>query len=479
MFPPRDNDYLGLRITVMGLGHFGGGIGAVRFLAAQGARVTLTDLKSAAELSESLDQIAGLSLEALRFGEHREEDFTSADLIVASPAIRPDHPCLEAARSCNVPVTTEIGLFWRHCPAKVIGVTGTAGKSTTSALIAHLLQSAGQCVFLGGNIGGSLLDKLPEIGPADWVLLELSSFQLMYLNAERRSPRVAVVTNFHPNHLDWHQSLEEYRHAKQTLLRYQTPQDVAVLPTDTEFVNWPTNGQRVEFGCDVDGPDSVGVTRSGLQLHLGDAIEAVHWEHTRFRLSGFHNRLNEAAAVAAAVAAGVAPQACAEGLRTFRGLPHRLEAVGEVGGVQFYNDSKATTPEAAIAALRAFDRPLIVLAGGSHKGADLSSFAAELAGRAKGIALMGETAPALVQMINATAAEHDAKADDSAAHSRSGAPPEVHLASDFRDAFSWAVSQAHAGDIILLSPGCASFGWFRDFEDRGCQFRFAVETLRS
>ncbi len=517
--PHLCTEYRHRRVTVMGLGRFGGGVGAVRFLASVGGEVTLTDLKPEQELAESLAAIADVPLAALRLGEHREADFTSAELVVASPAVRPDHPCLAAARACGVPVTTEIGLFIRHCPARIIGVTGTIGKSTTAAMIHHLLKEAGRPCRLGGNIGGSLLSELPEIDPAEWVVLELSSFQLSYLEADRYAPAIGVVTNFLPNHLDWHTSLEEYRTAKQALLRHQQPGDVAVLPAAQdapEFRHWPVVGRRIEFGEQPESGEQVALTADGLRVVISEAAargarstregglqnspspplsadefleEALVGESPpRMPVDsggegvlviagsiperivwpgnlpvGLPLRLNAAGAVAAAMAAGVEASVCEPALARFRGLPHRLEEVGTFHGRRFINDSKATTPEAAITALRSFDVPVLVLAGGADKGVDLEPFARELAQRAKGIALMGATGAILDHQIAMSGEETLPR----------------WIATDFRAAFEWAVSQSEAGDIILLSPGCASFGWFRDYAERGDQFRQAVMQYAS
>ncbi len=454
--------YAGCRVTVMGLGRFGGGIGAVRFLAAHGAMVTVTDLQTAAELENSLARVRDVPVTKFRLGEHRLEDFTAAELVVATPAVRPDHPCLAAARERGVPITTEIGLFWRHCRGRIIGVTGTVGKSTTAALIHHLLCGSGRRAWLGGNLGGSLLEDVSKIVPDDWVVLELSSFQLQYLDADRRSPAIAVVTNFAPNHLDWHRSLNEYREAKQTLLRHQRPEEIAVLPADDPDVSaWPVVGRTVWFGGHAAGPGSVQVDPPQLCFDDGE-----RWSHEGKPCGGLppgeHNLRNAAAALAAALVTGADREECLRSLETFPGLPHRLQCVGSHGGRTFYNDSKATTPEAAVAALRAFQRPVVLLAGGSDKGVDLTAFAAEIARCCKAVALMGQTAATLDRLITQAAP---------------AAPPSRFLASDFPSAFAWSVAQTAAGDIILLSPGCASFGWFRDYEDRGEQFQRAVAEL--
>ncbi|MFV0444488.1 MAG: UDP-N-acetylmuramoyl-L-alanine--D-glutamate ligase [Planctomycetaceae bacterium] len=432
--------YTGRRATVMGLGHFGGGVGAARFLAEHGARVTVTDQKRADQLQAPLRELQGWPIERIAFGPHCEADFDQADLIVASPAIRPDHPLLERARRAGIPVTTEIGLFWKHCPASIIGVTGTVGKSTTSALIHHLVAASGSPSWLGGNIGGSLLTQLTSIQPGDTVVLELSSFQLMYLDREGRSPAIAVVTNLWPNHLDWHRSYEEYRHAKQTLLRHQTLTNVAILPQWSEsLTDWRGPGQIVRVSDDP-------------QL---ESLELPS-------LPGRHNRRNLALAWAAVKSAGSALAPNLSDVTTFRGLPHRLEFLGERQGRRFYNDSKATTPEAAIAALSAFESPVVVLAGGSDKQVDLQPLASELERRAKSIALMGATAGILDRLL-----------DDG----RSGSAPARRVTTSLREAFHWAAAQSSLGDVILLSPGCASFGWFRDYADRGDQFRQLFEEL--
>jgi UDP-N-acetylmuramoylalanine--D-glutamate ligase len=430
-------DYAGRRVTVMGLGRFGGGLGAVRFLIEQGARVTISDRADATVLRDSLDQLRGLELDGMRLGEHRPEDFLGRDLVVASPAIRPDHPCLNLARDAGIPVTTEVGLFVRHCPAPIIGVTGTVGKSTTAALIHHFLSFLDAKSWLGGNLGGSLLASLPKMSPRDWVVLELSSFQLLYLDAECWSPRIAVVTNFFPNHLDWHRDIAEYRYAKQTLLRWQqSTSDIVVLDgSDPALADW------------ADTPPAWLI--DARTVSILPVITSVNIPIRNVRL-----------AIGAARAAGAdLDSAGAEILRGFRSLPHRMEVLGEKSGRVFINDSKATTPEAAISALRTLEHPVILLAGGSDKGVDLSAFADEIAQRTKCAALMGDTASRLSELLS-TRGNHSTR-----------------VCADFPEAFRWAFDQSSPGDIILLSPGCASFGWFRDFENRGEQFRRAWEQL--
>ncbi|MFQ5731409.1 MAG: Mur ligase family protein, partial [Planctomycetaceae bacterium] len=225
-------DFADCRVTVMGLGRFGGGVGAVQFLQRRGAAVTVTDVLPAEDLAESLAQIDVDALEALHVGGHVEKDFHAADAIVVNPAVRRNHPMLRVARDAGVPLTSEMNLFWRLRQGPVIGVTGSNGKSTTAALVHSILQADGWSVRLGGNIGGSLLPVVDEIGPNDWTVVELSSFQLHELDRIPSSPEVAVVTNFAPNHLDWHGGLDEYCEAKQTIVRWQCPDGISVLNGD-------------------------------------------------------------------------------------------------------------------------------------------------------------------------------------------------------------------------------------------------------
>lgn len=441
------------RVTLMGLGGFGGGVGAVQFLLARGARVSVTDLRSREVLRESLAQFDESRLEQLVLGEHPETLFTEADLIVVNPAVRRDHPLLRLAESRGVELTSEMNLFWQHQRGRVIGVTGSNGKSTTTALIHHLLAAAGRRTWLGGNLGRSLLPVVDEIQPGDEVVLELSSFMLADLDRLQVSPHLSVVTSFAPNHLDWHPDLDDYRRAKQTILRWQGPEDIAVLNADDPDVrSWPTYGKIRWFGeSPLSGEGAQVVDRTAVAVEEGRAAEFDLNEP--FPLLGRHNRWNAAAAIAAVRALGVSDEVIRGALPTFVGLPHRLQKVAVVAGRSFYNDSLATTPESALCALEAFDAPVILLAGGYDKKVDLGPFADGVARRAKRVALMGQTAATLEQHLQR----------------RQAAVPR-HAARDLADAFAWAVRQSAPGDVILLSPACASFDWFRNFADRGDQF---------
>jgi len=447
-------DWRGLRVTVMGLGNFGGGEGAVRFLADHGASVTVTDLKSAATLGTVVERVSALPGVELHLGRHDPADFRDTNLLVVNPAVPRDNPFLRLAIDAGVPLTTEMNLFWMLNPSRIIGVTGSNGKSTTTTLIHTMLQAANLPVRIGGNIGRSLLPEVENIAAAHWTVLELSSFQLADLDHLQCSPEIAVVTNFAPNHQGHHASLDEYRTAKQTILRWQRPGNVAILNgDDPDVAAWSVAAERRTFGTSATSDARVLGETIALRK-LADPCELSLAASPS--LPGRHNRLNVAAAAVAALAAGGDGNAIRAGIAAFRSLPHRLEFIGEHRGRRFYNDSKSTTPEAAIAALDAVPPTsrVVLLAGGADKHVDLSGLAAAIRARVHAVALMGETAADLDRLIGAG----------------QGSTPATHRAASLRDAFDWSVAQSAAGDVVLLSPGCASVDWFSHYEDRGRQF---------
>lgn len=469
-------DFRGQRVTVMGLGSFGGGVGAVRYLSAQGAHVTVTDLKSADDLHDSLAQISKCPNVTLHLGEHPEADFRDCDLLVVSPAVPADSRYVQLAREAGVPITSEMNLFWERNRGKTICVTGSNGKSTTAALVHSLLTAmpfgdtaARRGCWLGGNIGRSLLPHVDEIDPNDYVVLELSSFQLADLAPLRPNPHVAIVTNFSPNHLDRHGSLEAYRQAKQNLLRWQTSDRVAVLnQDDADIAGWPTAARRFWFGRDDEGRQ--GLFGIGFDTFKRNALfrsaprEQVLPLGDWLALPGSHNFQNALAATCAALILGIAAPQIASGLSGFAALPHRLQLVAEGAGRRFYDDSKATTPAAALEALAAFRAPVLLLAGGYDKQVDLESLAQGIVDRGiKAVSLMGQTAGTLDRLIGAKEA-----------HKR----VVRRVCENFEEAFRWGTAQSEPGDVVLLSPGCASYDWFRNYEERGDTFaRLAQEWI--
>ncbi len=416
-----DDTYSNQRITVMGLGRFGGGVGVTRFLAARGAVVTVTDQETGETLCDSVAQLADLPGLTYRLGGHHERDFIDADLIVANPAVKPDHPMLLAARRSNVPITTEIALLVQHLPsrARTIGITGSAGKSTTTAMTGHLLrraQSAG-CVHVGGNLGGSLLHTVHTMTPDDWIVLELSSFMLHYLRQARWSPHIAVITNITPNHLDWHGSLEAYTADKLGILEHQQPGDTAIFGPSLHHLN--THATRID-------------TTTQVALHL----------------PGSHNTLNAQTALTILRAVGMSPDPLRD-LLDFQGLPHRLQYVGQRDGVRFYNDSKCTTPEAAVLAIDAFPPQTVhLLLGGYDKGSDFAKLAQHAADRCAGVYTLGHTGDRIAELVGLHA----------------------HRCGTLEIAVQRALQNAKPGESVVLSPACASWDQYENYEKRGEHF---------
>lgn len=450
-------------MTVLGLGRFGGGLSVTQFLAERGAQLTVIDAKSEVELQSSIEQLRNYP--GIRYElEGSSTDLAATDVLIANPAIPPHHPLLKEAEDRLIPVSSEIELFWQLNPARVIGVTGSNGKSTTTAMIHKICTGVGSKCWLGGNIGVSLLPSVEQIQPEDWVILELSSFQLHALNRLQVSPQIAVITNFSPNHLDWHQTLEHYRQSKQNILLWQKSDDFTVInQDDPELRNWRSNGQVCTFGSNpAREPDLLIQDESFVFPEFDLKIEQ------KLAVPGWHNQFNAAAAILATQAAGIDLGKILSGLDSFQGLPHRLQYLGEYQGRRFYNDSLATTPESAICALEAFEAgQLIVLAGGSDKKVDLAPFSRMLLTRTKAVSLMGTTGPVLHTMMQYIRDQERPEAESIIS------PPHV----EFENAFNWAVQQSSPGDVILLSPGCASFGWFTSFAERGARFEQAFQEL--
>lgn len=439
-------DLRGRRVLVMGLGLFGGGAGAARWLVEQGARVVVTDLKRESELRETVESLQGLDIE-WRLGGHRENDFRNAELVLVSPAVPSGSPWLRFAAALE----TEINLFFKLCRSRrLIGVTGSNGKTTTCALIHAAIPGS----RLGGNFGGSLLGEVASIGPDDPVVLELSSFQLERLGMIERSPQIAVVTNLTPNHLDRHADIREYAEAKRQIVAHQRPWDVKILNADDVVVSgFQGPGKTLTFGLRRDGVDAR-YDSDSIQIR-GERLDI-----RRRRLPGLFNAANMAAAALAVWAAqkGRLSLPVETALNGFGGVEHRLEFVAEVAGVRFYNDSIATNPESTVAALEALPGPLLLILGGYDKRLPFDALgrAARERGGIKFAALFGQTASALDAALE-------------------GVPRET--VSDLDAAVRACLARARPGDAVVLSPACASFGMFRNFAERGARFKSIVRSL--
>lgn len=449
------------KITVMGLGLLGRGVGDVEFLARHGADLIVTDLKTEEELKTSLERLRGFSNIKFVLGEHRLEDFRDRDLVLKAAGVPLDSIYIKEARDNGIPVEMSTALFADLSKARVVGVTGTRGKSTTTQMIYEALVSekeAGRIesnIFLGGNVRGvSTLALLDEIKPDDIAVLELDSWQLQGFRERRMSPDIAVFTTFMPDHMNYYKDdLRSYFFDKAAIYESQKSQDLLVMSdTVARFVK--------EFELEPQNSRTEVVTAKAVL------------EMPELSIPGEHNRMSARLALSALEELGVDREFALEHLIRFRGVPGRLEKIAEKNGVEFYNDTTATTPEAAIAAIEALrhDRDLVLIAGGSDKGLDFSALAQKIhEGVDRVIFLPGDGTDRLVGELKRIG------------HELSQVPDErlldLRFASNMQEAVEIAVRETAPGVAVLLSPGCASFGLFKNEFDRGDQFIEAVKSL--
>lgn len=474
------------KVLVMGLGRFGGGVGVTRWLVGQGAQVTVTDLKTESELQGSMRELEISRLVNnihLALGKHDPKLLDEHELLVVNPAVKPNNEFLKLAQQKGLELTTEMNLFFERCPGRIIGVTGTNGKETVVRMIAGMLEAAGKKPIVGGNIGRSLLETLPTksqtpslagrqanprvfqwktsaerkrsggtqlqinykhqisnkfkriIQPNDLVLLELSSFQLERLAWVKKSPEVAVIINITPNHLDWHGTFDNYLQAKANILRWQNHNDVAVLNIDDQaIVNLAelTKGRLVK----IRRPDEI------LRPYL--------------RVPGEHNLWNATIAQAVVKVFGVRDPDIRQALSEYQGTEHALEFVCQRNGVKVYNDSEATTPIATLAAIESFDQPIVLIAGGSDKGVDLRSLVEQMVGKVKMLITIGQTGPKILEILKMV---------------DRGSKVRMASAQSLKQAVKLGFKYARSGDILLLSPACASYDMFSNLQERGKIFK--------
>ena len=457
------SDLEGRRVTVLGLAR--SGIAACRFLADAGAEVTAYDRRSIDDLA---DAVAALEGRPVRLALGVDEATARAliersELLVTSPSVSPRFPttdpwlrdALTAAAARGAELVSEVGLFLRLTRARVLGVTGTKGKTTTASLVAAMLERAGVPNVLGGNIGTPLIERAGELDARTWAVLELSELQLPTVD---RGVDVALYTNIGEDHLDRHGSVSAYRAVKARLAELSVDDGRVVLNAD-------------DAGCRELGErlPAVAVAWYGLEAGVRHALDATVVDGrvtvmgdgllpaSDVPLPGRHMLANVVGAALAARLAGADAGSIAAAIREFEGVPHRLETVAERNGVRWVNDSQATIPDAAIAALGAFDAPIVLIAGGKSKGLDLGQFADAIAGRVRGCILIGETAVELERLI-------------------AGRVP-IDQAATMDDAVAMAARRAEAGDVVLLAPAAASFDMFSDYAARGDAFRAAVDAL--
>jgi UDP-N-acetylmuramoylalanine--D-glutamate ligase len=445
-------DVNGKRVTVAGAAR--SGLAAAELLARRGALVTLSDARTDIPAAAALVRL-GVALE---LGGHQLATFTGADLVVLSPGVSPEQPAVAAARERGVPVVAEIELASRWLQGRVIAITGTKGKSTTTALTGRMLETAGFRVAVGGNIGVPLSAQVAESTPDTFHVVETSSFQLEQIDTFH--PWIAVMLNFSPDHLDRHPSADAYAAAKARVFENQDAGDWAVInaddPSVLELARRGRARQRlfarraaIPAGTVIDDGWIVDRTAAGAERLV--PLDAIH-------LLGPHLVNDVMAAATVGAIAGASPVAMTAAVESFPGLEHAMELVADIGGVRFVNDSKATNVESALRSIESFDRGLVPIIGGRFKGGDLRLLRAPLATRAKAVVAIGEARPLV----------RDALA---------GAVP-VHEAGAFDEAVGRAYALAQPSGVVLLAPACASFDMFRDYADRGRRFKEEVKKLK-
>jgi len=448
--------FKGKNVLVMGLGRFAGGVDSAVFASRAGAKVTVTDLVGQDELKASLEKLSGLDIEYHLDG-HIDADFQSADIVIVNPAVPPGSKYIELAENAGALVTSQIEIFFQLCPSRIVAITGSNGKSTTTALTHHLLSyDAAQSgadfgkVWLSGNIGNEpLLRRLDEIQADDIAVLEISSFQIEQLARIRKGPNVAVITNLTPNHLDRHGTFEAYCRAKQDLFKFQELDEVKPAVSIFNAADPITTGWYEKYSKETG--------RICLKFSTDDISKALG---EKFKLAGRMNLSNLAAATAVAKYFKVDQSRIESAAETFKPLPHRLELVAQIEGVRWYDDSISTTPVSTIAALEAFDEPKIIIAGGYDKGLAFDELGAAITHKAKAAVLIGQTAEAIIRTINTENGKIIVK-----------------KASTMARAIEIAGELAQEGDVILLSPACASYDMFRNFQERAEVFCRLVQKL--
>jgi UDP-N-acetylmuramoylalanine--D-glutamate ligase len=442
------------RVLVVGLARTG--LVTALFCAGYGAIVTATDERTEPELADTAARLraAGVKLE---LGGHVTTSFLGQDLIVVSPGVPAKFPALELARAQGIPVWSEIELAWRFLRGKLIAITGSNGKTTTTSLVAHILKTADVPVMVGGNIGTPLLALVENSMDTTVTVAEISSFQLETI--EKFRPEIGVLLNLTPDHLDRHASFEEYAAAKMRMFENQIERDMAILNADDPEITrrmpvkphifWFSRQKRVAAGAFL---------RDGQIFFRNEGSEVALARREEILLRGEHNVENVLAACSAAFLAGADPGAIANGVKTFNGVEHRLEFVAEISGVQFYNDSKATNVDAALKAIEAFPGPLIVILGGKDKGSPYTPLRALLHERARMALLIGAAAEKIAEDLGDSLPVTNARELDSA----------VQI----------AIRNARPGDTVLLAPACSSFDQFENYEHRGRTFKELVARLK-
>ena len=459
-------EFRGRRVTIIGLGKGRTTAGLARFLVRKGANVTIADPKPREDLVDGIARLGDVAEQVtLILGPSTDETaLAEPDFVFVIPGIRPRSPTILRALSRGVPVLTEMALFFRLCPATIVGITGTKGKTTTTTLVDRVLSQGSRRVVVGGNIGTAVIQEVDNLRREDIVVLELSSFQLETLG---HSPQVAVVTNVLEDHIDHHGTRDAYIAAKKNIVAWQGPRDIAVLNLDDPSTVALHTGAASEvrgFSLSLVPKRGAHLDQNGNLVLVSGDRRTVLCKASELRVPGRHNVANALAAAIVGDVFDISADVIGRVLREFEGVPRRLETVAEKDGVLWVNDSAATTPAATMSALAAYDRPAIAILGGVSKGADFGELARVLALRARGAVLIGRAADEIASAI--------------AAADKNGAV-EVRRAATLDEAVANAREMARPGDVVLLSPANASFDMFSSADERGERFAAIVRSFTS
>lgn len=456
------------KITVFGLGLHGGGVGTVKFLVSQGAKVIVTDISSKEKLAPSLKKLKDLKNVTYILGQHRREDFINVDMVIKNPAISWDDKNIKLAQEKKVPVEMDSSLFFKLCKNPIIGVTATKGKTTITTLIYEILKSADKKPVKVGISQVSVLDKLLSLKKDSVVVFELSSWRLSALGHAKLSPHIAVFGNLMRDHLNYYGTMEKYLADKKNIFNYQNSKDWLVLNGDQagfeEFEN-ETKSQVIKFSHEpLEKNCSVFIKESSIYLNNEIDIKKII-SIENIKIPGKHNLSNIMAAIGAAHAYGLDVAEIKKAVPLLRGVEHRLEFVRELNEVRFYNDTAATIPDAVISALGAFKDQIVLIAGGTDKNLNFKEFAKEIIEKTKNIILLKGTATDKILIELAKIVDENFLAN-------------IEIVDSMEKAVLVAQKKAESGDIVLLSPGAASFGLFANEFDRGDKFRDAVKKLK-
>lgn len=456
-------NYQGKKVAILGFGQEGQAM--AEYLLQSGANITILDEREPKMLGALYESWQGQDVH-WRLGPSYLKNLTQFSSIVRSPGVPLSLPALVAARRAGVEITSQTKIFFELCPASIVGITGTKGKGTTSALIAKMLEAAKKKVFLVGNIGVPAIAVLPKLTPRSWVVYELSSFQLQDLD---KSPHIAVVLGLTIDHQDYHKNPEEYFAAKANIFKWQKPNDALIFNIDypeTRRLVAQARGKIYETSREVPVASGAYVAGDVVFRRMNNRTEHVLYRH-EVGLKGNHNFENITAAIVATTLAGAPMNAIRQVLKSFTGLPHRLEFVGEHNGISYWNNSYGTTPETAIAAIRSFSEPIILMLGGSEKKLSYDNLAeCILESHVKTIVGIGLSSDKMYSAIRRIAKARNLKA-----------PACVSGGETMSEMVKTARKFAKSGDVVLLSPAAASFDRFKNASDRGDQFRDAIQKL--